>query len=170
MRWLVLLATQASCLAVSARAHVGVLADERGADLQVGATLGVGIATSSRSGVLVTPGLVAGTPKLGLVDTIEYARAGDSFAWRAGAGGTIALLGEPSLLGPHAAALLIVRDGGRSWAGHEKMGGGGSNRSIVGVGLEARGGAMTTDEPRTRSLGMSAALTAEWFHFTRWRP
>lgn len=168
MRWLFLLATQASCLAVSARAHIGVSASERGADLQVGATLGLGISTSSRSAVLVTPGVVTGTPKLGLVDTIEYVRAGESFVWRAGAGGTIALLGEPSLLGPHATALLIVRDGGRSWAGHEKMGGGGSNRSVFGVGLEARGGVMTTEEPRTRSVGMSAAVTAEWFHFTRW--
>ena len=88
MRWLLLLlATQASCIAVSARAHVGTVADPRGAGVQAGITLGLGIATSPSTAVVVTPGVVSGTaPTLGLTDAIEYVHAPSSdaprFAWR----------------------------------------------------------------------------------------
>lgn len=174
-RLLLLLATQASCIAVSARAHVGAAGDERETGVQAGITLGIGVATSSRSAVVVTPGVVTGAPRLGLADGIEYVRAGrgdDSwFAWRAGAGGTIAVIGEPTLLGPHAAGLVVLRDRGRSWAGHEKMGGGGSARSLLGVGVETRVGLSVreADGEKRRAFGYSAALTLEWIHLSRWK-
>ena len=174
-RLLLLLATQASCLAVSARAHVGAAADERQGGVQAGLSLGLGVATSSRSAIMATPGVVTGTPRLGIVDAFEYVRIGDhddvSFAWRAGLGGTIALIGNPSLLGPHGAGVLVLHDHKRSWSGHEKMGGGGSARSVFGIGVEARAGIAVheNETEKIRAFGYSVAVTAEWLRLSRWK-
>lgn len=172
---LILLLAQTSCIAVSARAHVGAVADDLGIGVQVGATLGFGVA-GERTGVMVTPGVVTGNaPRLGIADSIEVVRLperGDApYAWRAGFGCAIALVGEPTRMGPHAALLWLASDRRRSWSGHEKMGGGGASRSVLGVGLEARVevSVRELESGRERGLGASAALTAEWIRLSRWR-
>lgn len=178
MRWLLLLvATQVSCIALSARAHVGTVGDGRGVGVQAGITLGLGIATSPESAVVVTPGVVSGSaPRLGLTDAIEYVRAPSSadspFAWRAGFGGSAALLGNPTLVGPHAAGLFVLRDRANRWPGHEKMGGGGTSRSLLGLGVETRAGASVRDLAAGAAQlgpGFSASLTLEWISISTWR-
>lgn len=177
MRWLLLLvATQASCIALSARAHVGTVVDEQGAGVQAGITLGLGIATSPRSAVVITPGVVSGTaPRLGITDAVDYVRVPRAdtsrLAWRAGFGGTVALLGGPTLIGPHVAGLLVLRDRAEHWPGHEKMGGGGTSRSVLGLGVETRLGISERDleaEAWQAGPGLSASLTLEWLSIWTW--
>jgi hypothetical protein len=177
MRWLLpLVATQASCLAVSARAHVGTVVDDQGAGVQAGVTLGLGLASSPRAAVVVTPGVVSGTvPRLGIADGIEYVRVPRSdasqLAWRAGFGGIVALLGGPTLSGPHVAGLLVLRDRAEHWPGHEKMGGAGTSRSVLGLGVETRLGVSVRDleaEAWQPGPGFSASLTLEWISISTW--
>jgi len=168
-----LLATQPACIALSARAHVGGVADERGAGVQAGVTFGLGIATSNRTAIMVTPGVATGTtPTLGLEDAIEYVSIRDDLpiAWRAGFGGVAGIIGGPSLIGPHLATLWLVRNKPHSWAGHEKFGGGGRDRTVIGLGVETRVGLSVRDSDAdvTRGLGASAALTAEWISLSTW--
>jgi hypothetical protein len=178
MRWLLLLlATQASCIALSARAHVGTVADRYGAGVQAGVTLGIGIATSPSTAVVVTPGVASGTaPTLGLTDAVEYVHAPTSdsprFAWRAGFGGNVALLGGPTLVGPHGAVLFVLRDRAQHRPGHEKMGGGGTSRSLLGLGVETRVGISVRDlevDPPKPGPGFSANLTLEWISISTWK-
>ena len=167
------------CLAASARLHGGpVVAGDRVA-FQVGATVGLGITTSRAGAVLGNVGFATGgAPKAGLVDGIEYVRVTDPdrlpLTVRGGFGGVIALAGDPSLLGLHLGTMYVLRDRGRSFSGHEKSGGGGWSRSLLGVGVETRAGFAMTEVPRdtpgpmgdddeTRTdLGASVSMTVEY--------
>ena len=74
------------------------------------------------------------------------------------------------MLGAHAAAVFVVRDRGSSYEGHEKFGGGGWSRSMLGLGVELRAGATTTriegatpdDTTSTARPGGSLLATLEW--------
>jgi len=165
------------CFAVSARAHVGAVTGNGKTGVQVGLTLGLGLTTSKRGGVLGSVAVVSGNaPKLGVGENFEYVRVPDrdapvKVAWRFGFGGEFGLIGNPSLLGPHVASIIIVRDKYSSSSGHEKFGGGGWDRSLLGVGLEARAGLAVDREPAMdptqddilhRGAGASLAATVEW--------
>ena len=124
---------------------------------------------------MVAPGVVAGTvPRLGIADNVEYVRISDRkpIAWRVGFGGVVGVPGGSTLVGPHAAAMFIVRDRGSRYAGHEKMGGGGTDRSVFAFGIESRVGLSSRDlegDENTVGAGVSAALTAEWISLSTWK-
>lgn len=164
------------CIAASARVHGGAVTAGGRTGAQVGLTLGLGLTTSRRGAVLANLGFATGdAPRAGLIDVVEYARVPEPDAdvkvvLRGGLGGVIALSGDPGVVGLHLAPMIVLRDKGSSWSGHEKLGGGGWSRSLLGVGLEARGGFATTEvaDPapgaqRTRTdPGGSLSLTVEY--------
>ena len=163
------------CLAAGARLQGGVVADGDRVGVQVGASVVLGLTTGRRGAVVGNVGFATGNaPKAGLIDLVEYVRIPDSGAppviLRTGVGGVINLAGNPGVLGAHAAAVFVVRDRGSSYEGHEKFGGGGWSRSMLGLGVELRAGATTTriegatpdDTTSTARPGGSLLATLEW--------
>jgi hypothetical protein len=178
---LALALASSGCIALSARAHVGAVTSEVGSGVQGGIALGFGFSTSEQGAVIASGGVATGTPKIGLVDTIEYVRVPEDeddvpLAWRAGAGGVLALRGAPTIAGVHFAGMFLLRHTRSRDAGHEKFGGGGTTHNALGIGVEGRVGFAARDiedSPmpgeirRDRSLGASASLTLEWITIAR---
>lgn len=171
----------AGCVALTARAQVGVVTSEFGSGVQAGVTLGYGMPTSHDGAVLLGLGVDGGAPRLGINDSIDYVHlpapdAPVKIEWRAGLGTLLALHGDPSLIGPEFAMLVVLRDRpSRSW-GSEGVGNHASDRSVLALGIEGRLGAATPGEDsplrdrRAAGFGGSALLTLEWLSLYWWSP
>jgi hypothetical protein len=173
--------TGPGCIATSARLHAGAVAAGDQVGFQAGVALGFGLTTGRRTAVVGHLGFATGTaPKAGLTSAIEYARIperrGDlPLSLRLGLGGTVALAGDPTLSTVIGGAMVVLRDRSSSSSGHEKLGGGGWSRSVLGVGMEARAGvafvetaASTPDDlEREARPGGSLSLTVEWINLSQ---
>src|SRR5262245_21211602 len=103
------------------------------ATLATVATLGLGASGCIAAGARINAGAVAAGDKAGMLSSIEYYRLPDPDAdvkimLRGGIGGQVALAGDPFLSSGELGAMVVLRDRGSSWEGHEKMGGGGWSR------------------------------------------
>jgi hypothetical protein len=168
-----LLATTPSCIAVSARARVGATTDDRGTGVQAGVALGFGY-SGERSAVVAMGGVVTGTaPKLGVLDEIDYVRLAEhpgDIGWRAGIGGWLAAIGEPSFADAHLATLFVVRDrvhrdsSEKGWLDV-------TTRNTFAFGIEGGVGVSTVAEGAAmhRSLAGTAAATFEVLSLSTWR-
>lgn len=172
---LVALASSAGCIAVSARAHVDAVTDFQRHGVVAGVNVGFGYA-GTRSAVVASLGVDSGTaPTLGIHDTIDYVRLPErDVGWRAGFGGTVGLIGEPSLVGGRAATLFALRERSSS-SEHEKFGGE-SSESLLAVSIETalgasiRQGAEQPDgmrAPNDVRLAASAGVGLELYYLSR---
>lgn len=171
----VALASSSGCIAVSARAHVDAVTDFQRHGVVAGVNVGFGYA-GKKSAVLASIGVDSGTaPTLGLHDTFDYVRLPErKVGWRAGVGGTAALIGEPSLLGGRAATLFSLRE--RSSSNYHEKFGGDSSESLLAVSLETALGASMrqgaeqpdgTHAPNDVRLGASAGVGLELYFLSR---
>lgn len=174
---LAILAALASsaCIATGVRVNAGAVAYGDRVGFQVGALAGIGITRSHRNAWIGHTGFVTGdAPTAGLVSALEYVHLPDDdgapISLRGGVAGTVALAGDPMMSSLVGGAMVVLRERGGSWEGHEKFGGGGWSRSVMGLGLELRGGIAFVQTPestpehleRLPHPGGSVSLTWEW--------
>lgn len=163
------------CIAVSARAHVDAVTDFQRHGVVAGVNVGFGYA-GKRSAVLASLGVDSGTaPTLGIHDTFDYVRLPErTVGWRAGFGGTVGLIGAPTLFGGRAATLFALRERSSS-SEHEKLGGS-SSESLLAVSLETTLGASIREgaeqpagmrPPNDVRVGASAGVGLELYYLSR---
>lgn len=163
------------CIAVSARAHVDAVTDFERHGVQAGVNVGFGYA-GKQSAVLGSLGVDTGTaPALGIHDTIDYVRIPRSeVGWRAGFGGTAALIGNPTMVGVRAAPLIPLRQ--RSSSSQSEKGGGQSSESLLALSIETALGAAVwhgaeqpddTHAPGDVHVGASAGIGLELYWLSR---
>lgn len=179
MRAVVVLALLAGpgCISVGAKVHAGAVRDAEGGGVQVGAAVTFGYA-GERSAVVGAIGVAAGSaPTVGLDSGLHYVRLPDDgddgrLGLRVGLGGVTLGAGEPRPYGGRLATLFVVRDRARHDPGHEKIGFGGSTRSVLAVGLEGMVGFAARDDATGDHVGLAggAALSLEWYLLGRMRP
>jgi hypothetical protein len=156
------------CIAFSVRGHVDVVSDVEHHGVQAGVNVGFGYA-GEKSAVVASVGADSGTaPTLGVHDSIDYIHLPKNrVGWRAGVGGTVSILGDPSIGGLRVATLYSLREKSESTY-HEKSGGEVS-ASLLALSLEATIGAVTqAREMNTPTrLGGSAGVGLELYSLSR---
>jgi hypothetical protein len=159
-----LLALTSGCIgAFSLRARVGVVSDELGQGVQIGAGIGIGGSTGDRAGVLASGDVVGGkTPRFGVAGNLDYVHLGNRFGGRFGAGGGIDLVGDRALYGVHAAGLLVLDS-----EHHEDsvLFGTEYTHTARTLGLELGFGRVVGDSTEANPLGGSVMLSFETFSF-----
>ncbi|HTL36641.1 MAG TPA: hypothetical protein VL326_26085 [Kofleriaceae bacterium] len=169
MRWLAVLVLGCTgCVAFSVRAHVDAVSDVERHGVQAGLNVGFGYA-GEKSAILASVGADTGTaPTFGVHDTIDYVHMPEHrLGWRAGFGGTVSIIGDPSIVGLRVASLYSLRERSLTYE-QEKLGGEWS-ASLLALSLEASIGAVTRDrEPNTPTrLGGSAGIGLELYSLSR---
>ncbi|NVB80442.1 MAG: hypothetical protein HOV81_18765 [Kofleriaceae bacterium] len=160
---------------MSARAHVDAVTDFQRHGVQAGVNVGFGYA-GKKGAVIGSLGVDSGTaPTLGIHDTIDYVHMPErEVGWRAGFGGTAALIGEPSFVGIRAAPLIPLR---QRFSSHQsEKGGGDSSESLLAVSIETAVGAAVrqgaeqpdgTHAPGDVRVGASAGVGLELYWLSR---
>jgi hypothetical protein len=160
------------CIALSARAHVDAVTDFQRPGIQVGINVGMGYAGKTTA-MVASLGVDSGTaPTLGIHDTFDYIHLpGPDLGWRVGFGTTVALVGEPTFVGPRVATLFPLRQRKSSYQS-EKMGGH-SSSSRYAISIEAALGASTSnvleppDDEIDLRVGASAGVGLELYYLSR---
>ena len=156
------------CIAFSARAHVDAVSDIEHHGVQVGINVGFGYA-GEKNAIIASVGADTGTaPKFGVHDTIDYVRLPEKrIGWRAGFGGTVGIVGDPSIVGVRFATLYSLREK-TSYTDNEKMGGE-SSASLLALSFETTIGAVTRSHEMNAPtrLGGSAGIGLELYSLSR---
>jgi len=168
------LVTTSGCIAVGAKVHTGVVRDDAGAGVQVGASAMFGYA-GKRSAALGQLGIAGGSaPTVGLDGGFQYVhfpKDEGRIGIRAGLGGVTLGEGEPRPYGARIATLFVLRERSSYDPGHEKIGFGGTTNSVLAAGLEGMIGFTSRDgaegEADRLSLAGGAAVSLEWYWLSR---
>jgi len=172
MRWLAILVVVllggTGCMAFSVRAHVDAVSDVEHHGVQAGLNVGFGYA-GEKNAIVASVGADTGTaPTFGVHDTIDYVHLPEHrLGWRAGFGGTVSIIGDPSLVGLRVASLYSLRERSSSYD-NEKLGGEWS-ASLLALSLEASVGAVTQSHEMNSPtrLGGSAGIGLELYSLSR---